>query len=122
MFESKKTIVLGASPDPLKRAHRVCTKLMEKGHDVLPVGIKEGVIGDQAIITSSENVCEVHTVVIFIRAARQEQWLDYILACKPKRIIFNPGSENDNLIRMALDNGIEVLHECTILMLSSNRF
>jgi predicted CoA-binding protein len=122
MSTSKKTIVLGVSPDSKKRAHRVCKKLMEKGHEIIPIGVHEGSVADIPIHTSAPEPEIVHSVVVFIRAERQKQWLPYLMACKPKRIIFNPGSENDELIRLALDNKMEVLHECTILMLSSNRY
>lgn len=122
MNTSKKTIVLGVSPDSKKRAHRVCKKLLEKGHEIIPIGIREGRVADIPIHTSAPKPEKVHSVVVFIRAERQKQWLSYLMACEPKRVIFNPGSENDELIRLALDNNMEVLHECTILMLSSNRY
>ena len=122
MKTDKKTIVLGVSPDPKKRAHRVCKKLMEKGHPIVPLGIKEGKVNDIPIITNTNNPEEAHTVVIFLRASRQTAWFSYILASNPRRIIFNPGSENPELVKVAREREIEVLYECTLLMLSSNRY
>ncbi|MCF8331353.1 MAG: CoA-binding protein [Bacteroidales bacterium] len=122
MLESKKTMVLGVSPDPSKRAYKVCQKLLQKGHSIRPVGIREGNVENTPIITHETNPEPVHTVVIYLRAERQKNWIPYIMASTPKRIIFNPGAENEELIDKAKTKGIEILYECTILMLSSNRF
>ncbi|MGM0612939.1 MAG: CoA-binding protein [Bacteroidota bacterium] len=122
MKEDKKTIVLGVSPDPKKRAHRVCKKLMEKGHTIVPLGIREGKVNNIPIITNTNNPQKAHTIVIFLRASRQKAWLSYILASNPKRIIFNPGSENPELVEIAKEREIDVLYGCTLLMLSSNRY
>ena len=122
MSEPKKTIVLGVSPDPKKRAHKVCKKLLDKGHTIIPLGKRPGIVNNIPIITEPGKPEEVNTVVIYLRASRQKEWLPYILASKPKRIIFNPGSENPELVDLALERKIEVLYECTLLMLSSNRY
>jgi len=115
-------LVLGASPDPAKRAHKVCRKLVKKGHRIRPVGKREGKIENTPIITDPQAPEAVDSVVIYLRAERQKQWIPYILASKPRRIIFNPGAENKELAFIAKTKGIEILHECTVLMLSSNRF
>lgn len=122
MSESKKTMVLGVSPDPSKRAYKVCQKLLEKGHTIRPVGIREGMVDNTPIITTNTDPEQVHTVVIYLRAERQKSWISYILNSGPERIIFNPGAENEELIKKAKTKGIEILYECTMLMLSSNRF
>ncbi|MFW6020018.1 MAG: CoA-binding protein [Bacteroidales bacterium] len=122
MKENKKTIVLGVSPDPQKRAHRVCKKLLEKGHTIVPLGIRPGYVNNIPIITDISTAEEVHTVIIYLRASRQKSWLPYILASKPRRIIFNPGSENPELIELAKERKIDILYECALLMLSSNRY
>lgn len=119
---TKKTIVLGVSPNKSRRAHMVCEKLMDKGHPIIPLGIKRGFVQDTPIITSQPTPEPVHTAVIYLRPERQATWISYILACKPHRIIFNPGTENEAFISKAKDSGIETLIECTYLMLSSNRF
>ncbi|MFO8086559.1 MAG: CoA-binding protein [Bacteroidales bacterium] len=115
-------LVLGASPDPAKRVHKVCRRLVEKGHRIRPVGIRKGKIENTPIITDDRAPEAVDSVVIYLRAERQRQWIPYILASKPRRIIFNPGAENEELARIAKTKGIDILNECTALMLSSNRF
>ena len=122
MREDKKTMVLGVSPDPGKRAHQVCKKLLEKGHTIIPLGIRPGKVNDISILTEKTQPEEVHTIVIYLRASRQKDWISFILASNPKRIIFNPGAENPELDKIAKEKEIEVLNECTLLMLSSNRY
>jgi len=118
----KRTIVLGASPNPERYSHKAVIALDKKGHEVFPLGIKTGQIGDIDIITELPIINYVHTLTMYLRAEKQRPLYDYILKLKPKRIIFNPGAENPELAKMAIQQGIKVEDACTLVLLSTGQF
>ncbi len=114
----KKTLVLGATTNPERYAYLAVTRLMQKGHEVVPVGIKTGDINGIPIIQGQPQVEDIDTVTLYLGAARQREYYDYLLSLKPKRIIFNPGTENPELAQRAEKQEIEVIEGCTLVMLS----
>ncbi|MCX2739363.1 CoA-binding protein [Pontibacter anaerobius] len=119
----KKTVVLGASDNPTRYAYRAVHRLQQHGHEVVPVGIKNAEVGGLKIVTDkSEQIEDVDTVTLYVGPRHQPVWYDYILNLKPKRIIFNPGTENRELEQMAQDAAIETLHHCTLVMLASDSY
>ncbi len=114
----KKTIVLGATTNPERYAYLATMRLAQKGHEVVPVGVKEGEIGGIAIQHGMPDVKDVDTVTLYLGAARQKDYYNYILGLNPKRIIFNPGAENEELEQLAEEKGIETVEGCTLVMLS----
>ncbi|MFN0217045.1 MAG: CoA-binding protein [Saprospiraceae bacterium] len=114
----KKTLVLGASPNPARYAYLATMRLAQHGHEVVPVGIRKGEIDGIKIIEGKPEEKGVDTVTLYIGAARQPQYYDYILSLNPKRIIFNPGTENPELVQLAKERGIETEEGCTLVMLS----
>lgn len=117
-----KTIVLGASPKPWRYAHTAVLRLTQAGHPVIAIGKASGRIGDVPIHAGAQEASGVHTVTIYLRAALQEQYYDYILGLKPKRLIFNPGAENAQLMALAMPEGVEVVNACTLVMLATGQF
>ncbi|MDO8365537.1 MAG: CoA-binding protein [Saprospiraceae bacterium] len=114
----KKTIVLGATPNSERYAYLATMRLAQSGHEVVPVGIRKGEIEGIKIIEGKPEEEGVDTVTLYIGAARQPEYYDYILSLKPKRIIFNPGTENQELVQLAKEHGIETVEGCTLVMLS----
>lgn len=118
----KKTVVLGASTNPQRVSHEAVLRLKSKGIEVVPVGIKKGDIGGVTIINGTPELEEVDTITLYLNPKRQEAYYDYILGLKPKRIIFNPGTENSELARLAREQGIEAEMACTLVMLGLNSY
>lgn len=120
----KKTVIIGATTNPGRYAYLAARMLTEYNHEIVPVGIKDGAVFGKDIldIFSRPAVKNVDTVTMYIGPHRQEEHMDYILGLKPKRIIFNPGTENDEFIRKAEQQGIEALEGCTLVMLRSRQF
>ena len=116
------TVVLGASPRPDRYSHMAVQRLLQYGHTVIPVAYRANTIGDLTILTEFPQGQEVHTVTMYLNAHNQEAWEDSILSASPKRIIFNPGAENDRLARKAEEAGIEVVEGCTLVMLSAGTY
>lgn len=114
----KKTVVLGATPNPARYAYLAVMRLHKYGHEVIPVGVRVGSIDGIPIQQGKPALSDVDTVTLYLNPMRQEEYYDYILSLQPKRIIFNPGTENPELERLAQKAGIETEEGCTLVMLS----
>lgn len=119
---SKTTVVIGASPDSDRYSYKATVSLQIHGHKVYPVGIKPGKINNEDIITDKPQFEGVDTVTLYVGAQNQSGWQDYILNLKPKRIIFNPGTENPEFENIAKAKGIECIEACTLVMLSIGNY
>ena len=124
MKKEKYTLVLGASPNPKKFSNIVAHKLQIAGKLFIPVGIKSGQIAGKKIedLNSFKKYHNIDTVTLYLSSKNQFSYEDYILSMKPRRIIFNPGTENSNFMSRAQKEGIEVLEACTLVMLASNTY
>ncbi len=121
---SKKTVIIGATPNPSRYAYLAAEMLTDYHHEIVPVGIKQGTVQGVSIlpIQTKPVVPHVDTITMYIGPQHQPEWYDYLLSLKPKRIIFNPGTENDELARLAAAKGIETLEACTLVMLRSGQY
>ncbi len=119
---SKKTLVLGASANPARYSFLALRKLASYGHPVVAIGKKKGSVGDIQIEIDHLPVTDIDTVTLYLNPTNQQQYIEYILGLKPKRIIFNPGTENDELIKSAKEKGIEPVIGCTLVMLSIGNY
>ena len=115
-------MVIGASPNPERYAHRAVQSLREKGFPVVAVGLRKGMIGDVEIQTDRPLFEDIDTVTLYVGPAHQEAWQDYILSLKPRRLIFNPGTENPELAQVAIENGIAVEQACTLVLISLGEY
>jgi predicted CoA-binding protein len=117
-----KTLVLGASENPSRYSFLAVNKLVSKGHGVVAIGKKAGKIDNVVIETQPVPTDDVETVTLYLNPLHQKPYYDYILSLKPKRIIFNPGAENEELERLAAKEGINILESCTLVMLSTGQY
>ena len=120
----KKTVIIGATTDPSRYAYLAARMLTQYNNEIVPIGIKKGDLFGTKILNifDKPKVDDVHTITLYIGPQRQPEWYDYLMSLNPKRIIFNPGTENDVLIRMAEERGIEAVEGCTLVMLRSNQY
>jgi predicted CoA-binding protein len=122
MSDQKLTVVLGASPDPSRYSYLAVSRLAAKGHPVVAIGKRDGQIGSVPITKEHPQPDHVDTVTLYMNPKVQEEYYDYILGLNPKRIIFNPGTENDELANMAESKGIEAMEACTLVLLSTGQY
>jgi uncharacterized protein len=122
MVQAKKTVVLGASGNPARYSYLAVRKLAAHNHPVIAIGKKEGKV--DGVVIQKDHVVEggVDTVTLYLNPKNQVEYYDYILNLQPKRIIFNPGTENEELIQKAKDNNIEPFIGCTLVMLSTGQY
>ena len=118
----KKTLVIGGSPKPERYSNQAIRKLLSFNYQVESIGLRESNVGTISIITGMPDIDDVHTVTMYIGPSRQPDYYDYILSLNPSRIIFNPGTENPELSFRAKEKGIEVVENCTLVMLDEGLF
>src|ERR1700743_80269 len=118
----KKTLVLGASDNPQRYSYLAVNRLRGKGHPVVAIGRKPATVGDVPVETEKKAFPGVDTVTLYLNSRSQREYYDYILSLHPKRIIFNPGAENDERARLAQANGIEPVEACTLVLLSTGQY
>lgn len=121
-MEQKKTLVIGASEHPERYSNKAIRSLRNHGHPVVALGARDGQVADVTFGKELTAFEDVDTVTLYINPQRQLAYYDYILSLKPKRIIFNPGTENAALERLAAEQGIETLEACTLVLLSIGQY
>lgn len=119
---NKKTLVLGATPNEGRYAYLAANRLVRSGHSIVNVGLKPGEVGGVAIEKPETIHDDIDTITLYIGPQNQEPLYDYILNTQPKRIIFNPGTENSELRDMAHQKGIETEYACTLVLLSIGQY
>jgi predicted CoA-binding protein len=122
IMADKKTLILGATPDSSRYAYLAANRLVRSGHSIVNVGIKTGEVAGIAIEKPETIHTDIDTITLYIGPQNQPQLYDYIIKTHPKRIIFNPGTENSELRRMAHDNGIKTDYACTLVLLSIGQY
>ena len=121
-MEKKKTLVIGASENKERYSNMAVQKLISQKHPAVALGGKKGKIGDTIIETEKKPFTDIDTVTLYINQARQPDYYSYILSLRPKRIIFNPGTENEELEMLAKKQGIVTMEACTLVLLSTGQY
>ena len=121
-MENKKTLVLGASDNPSRYSYLAIQRLRNHGHPVVAIGRKHTKVGDVNITKEKEPATGIDTVTLYLNPSRQQEYYDYILSLKPKRIIFNPGAENGELVKLAQEKNIRTMEACTLVLLSTGQY
>jgi predicted CoA-binding protein len=114
----KKTLVLGATPDTSRYANLASNRLVGRGHTIVNVGLKAGEVAGVPIEKPETIHHDIDTLTLYVGPQHQPELYNYILDTHPKRIIFNPGTENGELRRMANEKGIVTEYACTLVLLS----
>ena len=122
MSKNKPTVVIGASPNSDRYSYKATVSLQQHQQTVYPIGIRTGKINDLEIITYKPKLENIDTVTLYVGPDNQASWMDYIFSLNPKRIIFNPGTENPEFETLAESKGIEALEACTLVLLSINQY
>ncbi|WP_336515344.1 CoA-binding protein [Pollutibacter soli] len=122
MENKKSTLVLGASDNPSRYSFLALNRLRAKGHPVNAIGKKKTRVGDVEIADTKSEFKDIDTVTLYLNPTNQQPYYDYILSLAPKRIIFNPGTENPELEKLAEEKGIETMEACTLVLLSTGQY
>ncbi|HLP56760.1 MAG TPA: CoA-binding protein [Fluviicola sp.] len=118
----KNTLVIGASTNPQRYSYRAITQLRSHGHPVIALGLKTGVVADVTIDTNWDPNWQVDTVTLYLNPKRQEDFYERIVALHPRRVIFNPGTENPVLEKLLHEAEINTEEACTLVLLSLGQY
>lgn len=121
-MKNKKTLVLGATTKPDRYAFKAINMLVEKGNSVLAIGQNAGEVAGVKIQTKAIPLKNIDTVTLYLNPTRQRDYYNYIVEAKPKRVIFNPGTENPEFYQLLQLNGIKVEVACTLVLLTTNQY
>jgi predicted CoA-binding protein len=117
-----RTAIIGASPNPNRYSYEATLRLAAAGETVYPLGLRSGTIGDHPIITEKPQLDNIDTVTLYVGPQNQPHWEKYILELKPKRVIFNPGTENQEFIHTLEAHGITTEVACTLVLLATGSY
>ncbi len=118
----KRTLVLGASLKPNRYSNYAIQRLVANKYEVMAFGLKSGEVSGVTIDTDLLQYEAIDTVTLYLNPERQKAYYDYIIGLKPKRVIFNPGTENPEFYEILKTNGIPFEESCTLVLLSTNQY
>ncbi|MDY0779751.1 CoA-binding protein [Tenacibaculum sp. IB213877] len=116
------TLVLGASTNPIRYSFMAIHKLRNHNKKVVAIGAKEDKVLDVPIVTEKVAFDTIDTVTMYLSPKNQKEYYDYILSLQPRRVIFNPGTENHELMELLRENNIEVEVACTLVLLNLGQY
>ena len=117
-----KVIVLGATPNPRRHSNKAIKSLVRHDYEVVAVGFRSGFIDDVEILTGMPEISDVDTVLLYMGEKRQKEYYGYLENLNPRRVIFNPGTNNPELKSILKKKGIETVEDCALIMLNSYLF
>ena len=119
---TKKTLVLGASLKPQRYSNIAIHRLVDYNHDVVAYGLRRGEVSGVSIDTDLIQYDDIDTVTLYLNIERQKAFYDYIVSLQPKRVIFNPGTENPEFQEILKENHVYFEEACTLVLLSTNQY
>lgn len=118
----RKTLVIGASENPERYSAKAIKALVSNNHEVVAIGLREGEVSGISFNAEKKEFPNIDTVTLYVGPKNQPEYYDYIVGLKPKRVIFNPGTENDEFIEMLKSNDIYPEVACTLVLLSTGQY
>lgn len=119
---SNKTLVMGASTILSRYSNIAIKRLAEKNFETVAIGKKDGIVNGVKIHTSKMDFKNIDTVTLYLNAQNQTDYYNYIIDLKPRRVIFNPGAENEEFEKLLSLNNINWERSCTLVMLSIGEY
>ena len=119
---NKKTLVFGASTNANRYSYMAINRLVKYGHKVVAFGLRKGVVAGAEIDTELKNYSEIDTITLYMNPQRQGEYYDYLMSLKPKRVIFNPGTENPEFYALLKEHKIDFEQACTLVLLNINQY
>lgn len=117
-----KTLVVGASTNPERYAYKAAHMLHSKGYALYLYGLKPGEVIGHPIHQEWPESGTIDTVTLYVGPKGQEAFYDSIIHISPRRVIMNPGTENEQFAKLLEENGIQCIQACTLVMLSTGQY
>lgn len=122
MSSNKLTLIIGASDNPERYSHKAAVKLKSQNFPFKLMGVKNAAVLGEEILAPLTSVKNIDTITMYVNPEIQKEYYDYVIGLAPRRVIFNPGTENPEFMQLLQTNGIEVVENCTLVMLSLKMF
>jgi len=117
-----KTLVIGASLKPNRYSNRAVTSFVDNGFDTVAFGLKAGYINGVIVETKLDNFVNIDTITLYLGKDNQVPYYEAILKINPRRVLFNPGTENPEFYKILKANNIHYEEACTLVLLSINQY
>jgi predicted CoA-binding protein len=117
-----KTLVLGASTNPNRYSNIAIKRLRDKKLSVVALGLKKGKVLDVILDNEKQDYENIDSVTLYLNPKRQKEYYNYIIGLKPRRVIFNPGTENMEFEKLLQEHNIEAEIACTLVLLSIDEY
>ena len=117
-----KTLIIGASDNPERYAYKAAKRLLAHNHEIELLGLRPKTIFGQTIVTERKEYADIDTVTLYVGPQRQPEYYHYIVSLKPRRVIFNPGTENEEFYNILKENNIESEVACTLVLLGTGQY
>jgi uncharacterized protein len=118
----KKTLIIGASSNPERYSYLAAERLLAHGHEIELLGKRPDKVFGRTIDTEKKEYADIDTVTLYLSEKFQPEYYDYILSLHPKRVIFNPGTENSEFEEFLKENHIEPFENCTLVLLRTGQY
>ena len=118
----KRTLVFGASLKPNRYSYYAIQQLVANGYETLAFGVREGEVAGVPVRNSLEQMEDVDTVTLYLRAETQKNYYQDIISLKPRRVIFNPGTENPEFMELLKSHEISAEASCTLVLLTTGQY
>lgn len=118
----KRTLIIGASSNPERYAYKAAERLLSHGHEIELLGLRPEVVYGKTIDTERKNYKDIDTVTLYVGPQNQPSYYDYIISLNPERVIFNPGTENQEFQSLLKKNGIAFEEACTLVLLGTQQY
>ena len=122
MSDKNETLVIGASLKPNRYSNMAINKLRNHNQNTKAIGLRKGEVAGVVIDKDWQDYQNIDTVTLYLNPARQEEYYNYIIDLQPRRVIFNPGTENPDFYKLLQENNIQVEVACTLVLLSTNQY
>lgn len=117
-----KTLIIGASKNPERYSYKAAERLLKYGHKIELLGLRPDEIFGQTIDTEKKQYADIDTVTLYVGPQRQSEYYDYVISLKPRRVIFNPGTENEEFYEILKNNNIAYETACTLVLLGTGQY
>ena len=121
-MQSERVLVLGASDNPERYSHKAIIMLQQHGYTPVLVHPRIECINGIPVHHSLAEVQDIDILTVYVNPQLSDKMKDEILNLGAKRVIFNPGTENESLKEELIKKGVEVEYACTLVLLSTGQF
>lgn len=118
----KKTLIVGASNNPERYSYKAADRLLAHSHEIELLGLKSVEVFGKMVDVERKNYEDLHTVTLYVGPQNQPSYYDYIIGLKPQRVIFNPGTENEEFQNLLKQNNIDFEEACTLVLLATGQY